>query len=241
MDITSGGATRKHCSVKKMRIISIFIATVLTLGSITVRGDEDKIHKAVENGLVTKAFLDTLTHDDVPEKWQERLEEEEKDKYFLRTYFRGEKKALTVMWSKDWVEGKAKMFVATIYDGDTRISKIARIGDAASIFPADTEGGYNQIVTLKDDGTVMIVITHDDGYLEGIEVKGRETNLMDDLEFTKAAISMENIVVPLIESITERLDSPDKNRKKKGKRNRDKSSPSTDKESKTEAVDPNGP
>jgi hypothetical protein len=127
------------------------------------------------------------------------------------------------------------MFVATIYDGDTRISKIARTGDAASILPADAEGGYNQIVSLKDDGTVMIVITHDDGYLEGIEVKGRETNLMDDLEFTKSAISMENIVAPLIESITERLDPPDKNRKKKGKRNRDKSSPGTEKESKTES------
>lgn len=216
-----------------MKITSIAIATVLTFTVPSVRGEEDRIRKAVENGLVTKAFLETLAHDDVPEKWRERMEEETKDRYFLRTYFRGDKKALTVMWSKDWVGDKAKMFVATVYDGDTRISKITRIGDAASIFPADAESGYKQIVSLKDDGTVMVVITHNDGYLEGIEVKGRETNLMDDLEFTKAAISMEHIVAPLIESITGQLDSTDKNRKKKDKRNRDNGSSGTAEESMT--------
>ncbi len=56
----------------------------------------------------------------------------------------------------------------------------------------------------------MVLITHDDGYLEGIQVRGRESQLMDDLEYTKAAISMENIVGPLLQSISEQLDSPPK-------------------------------
>jgi hypothetical protein len=203
-----------------MKPISIALAVIIAVVTPFAHG-EDKIRKAIEDGLVTKAFLDTLTHDDVPEKWRERIEEEEKDKYFLRTYFRGDRKALTVMWAKGWIDDKAKMFVATIYDGETRISKIAHIGDSSSIFPADSDDGYKQIVSLKDDGTVMIVITHENGYLEGIEVKGRESNLMNDLEYTKAAISMESIVGPLLESITEQLDATPKKQKKKDK-NRDK-------------------
>ena len=195
---------------KEMKTIFLAASTLLSVAAINVRGDEERVYRALQDGMITTAFLDTLTHDDVPTKWKERVEEEKKDKYFLHHYFRGDRKVLTVTWSADWVEAKAKMFTATVYDGDTRISRISRFGDSSNIFQPDPEDGYSQIVSLKDDGTVVVVLTNDDGYFEGIEVKGRETNLIDDLEYTKAVVTMEKFVAPLIESITEHIESPAK-------------------------------
>ncbi len=123
-----------------MRSITIALSALLFALSPTF--GQDKIRKAIADGLVTKSFLDTLTQDDVPAKWRQRKEEEEKDKYHLRTFFRGDRKALSVMWAKGWTDKKAKMFVATIYDGETRISKIAHLGDSTSVFGADSEHGY---------------------------------------------------------------------------------------------------
>lgn len=200
-----------------MKRISTIIVVVATVAFIPAYG-EDKVQKAIEEGLVTSAFLNTLTDVDVPDKWRERVEMEEKDTSFLRTHFRGDLKRLTVMWSKDWVNDKSKMFVARVYDGDISIGSIVYIGDRSSIFPADSEKGYEQIVSLKDDGTVIVEITHDDGYFEAIRVNGRETRLMGDLEYTKAAISLSNIVGPLVDSIQERKDTPAKKQKSKKKR-----------------------
>lgn len=193
---------------KKMKTIFLAIATLITAPVMTARGDEDKVHKAFQDGMITKAFLDTLTHDDVPKKWQERVEEEKKGKYLLRNYFRGDRKVLTVTWSEDWIEAKAKMFSVTVYDGDTRISRISRFGDSSNIFQPNPEDGYSQIVSLKDDGSVLVLVKNDDGYFEGIEVKGRDTNLMDDLEYTKTVVTIEKFVAPLIESITDQIESP---------------------------------
>jgi hypothetical protein len=175
---------------------------------MTARGDEDKVHKAFQDGMITKAFLDTLTHDDVPKNWRERVEEEKKDKYLLRNYFRGDRKVLTVMWSEDWIEAKAEMFSVVVYDGDKKISRISRFGDSSNIFQPNPEDGYSQIVSLKDDGSVLVLVKNDDGYFECIEVKGRATNLMDDLEYTKTVVTIEKFVTPLIESITDQIESP---------------------------------
>jgi len=192
----------------KTRLLAI--ASLFATSIIPARGDEDKVYKAMQDGIITTAFLETLTHDDVPKKWQERFEEETKDKYLYRHYFRGDRKVLTVMWAKDWIEAKAKMYSVTVYDGETQISRISRFGESSNIFQPNPDDGYSQIVSLKDDGSILVLVTNDDGYFEGIEVKGRDTNLMDDLEYTKAVVTMEKFVTPLIESITDQIESPAK-------------------------------
>ena len=193
-----------------MKTRFLAIASLLATSIIPTRGDQDKVSKAFQDGAITKAFLDTLTHDDVPAKWQERVEEETKDKYLYRHYFRGDRKVLTVMWATDWVGAKSKMYSASAYDGKKKISRISRFGDSSNIFQPNPDDGYSQIVSLKDDGSILVLVTNDDGYFEGIEVKGRDTNLMDDLEYTKAVVTMEKFVAPLIESITDKIETPDK-------------------------------
>lgn len=190
------------------KTITLAIAILIAGPVMSARGDEGKVHKAFQDGRITKAFLDTLTHDDVPKQWQERVEEEKKDQNLLRNYFRGDRKVLTVTWSEDWVEAKGKMFSAIVYDGDTKISRISRFGASTNIFQLNPKDEYSQIVSLKDDGSVLVLVKNDDGYYEGIEVKGRDTNLMDDLEYTKAVVTMEKFVAPLIESATDQIESP---------------------------------
>ncbi len=58
------------------------------------------------------------------------------------------------------------------------------------------------------------MITNDKGYFQIIEVKGRESHLMDDLEYTKNALLIEHSLGPLIEAMQDDLDGK---RKKMGK------------------------
>src|SRR5262245_1385833 len=87
----------------------------------------DKINDAISRGMVTKEFTDTLTHDDVPTKWRTTVTDSDSDRYFKKVFLRGGQKILEVMWSKDWFGARAKMFVATVYDGGERVAKIMRI------------------------------------------------------------------------------------------------------------------
>jgi hypothetical protein len=196
--------------MKKLAFLWLCLAFALPTNAAN-----DKIRQAIEKGLVTRDFLNTLTQDDVPEKWRAQKTTREMDKGVAEVYTRDSVKLLEVIWAREWTGDKEKMFVATVYHGDKRLTKIVRMGDSTSIMPSEAPKGYTVITSIKDDGAVTVTVMNDDNsFLEVIVVKGRETHLLDDLEYTKAALSMEGIVKPIMGVLQ---DAIGKKPRKKGK------------------------
>jgi len=175
----------------------------------------DKIREAIERGMVTKEFTDTLTQDDVPAKWRSAVEESQTDRYFKKAFMRGGHKVLEVMWSKDWIGARAKLFTASVYDGKARVAKILRVGEQTSVARGKDATGYELITSVKDDGRVSVMITGEKGYFEVIEVQGRDTHLLDDLEYTKAALLTSQFLEPLVDALQGQLESKPKKGTKK--------------------------
>ncbi len=176
-------------------------------GAWSIRADDTKIRQAVEKGIVTGQFLQTLTPDDVPEKWKVREETREKDNYTARTYSRGGVKVLMVQWPKGTKPGMEKMFTATLYHGGKSLTTVTHMGDSTNVLPPDASKGYKVFTAIKDDGTVSVTaMKDDDTFFESIVIRGRDTRPIDDLDYTKAALAMEGITKPLMEALQGKLD-----------------------------------
>lgn len=196
--------------MKKILLLWVCLASVLP-----IKAADDKIRQAIDNGLVTGAFLNTLTPDDVPDKWKAQKSTKETDNGVTQVYSRNRVRLLEVMWAKDWKGDREKMFVAMVYRGDKRLTKIVRIGDSTSIMQSEAPKGYQIFTSIKDDGTITVTVTNDDNtFFEGVVVKGRETHILDDLEYTKVALSIEGIVKPIVGVLQDAIDKkPTKNEK----------------------------
>ena len=168
---------------------------------------KDKIQDFIENGLVTKEALERLTEKDVPAKWKVTRQVKADQRRMLHTFSRGTSRVLEVSWRQDWVEAKQRMFVAAIYDGDTRIARIMYIKDATSVVIKDVPQGYTIMPSLNDNGTFSLKLMHQEkGFVEEIVISGRDTRPIDDLEFTKVALGMDQIISPLLEIVREQAE-----------------------------------
>jgi hypothetical protein len=161
----------------------------------------DRITEAVHKGMVTKALIDSLTIDDVPEKWRSEKKDEDGERHFVRSFYRGGQKVLSVMWATEWTGKRAKMFIATIYRGDKRIYSVPRLEDSLGFSLAKNDEGYEIFLVLKDGGPMTLTVMHDDGYFEVVTLDGRETRVIDDLSYAKQALSLEHILLPLVGAI----------------------------------------
>lgn len=164
---------------------------------------------------MTSAFLNKLTPDDVPDKWKGQKTTKETDNNVVQDYSRDGVKVLEVRWSKGWKGDKEKMFVAIVCRGAKHLARIVRLGDHISVMASEAPKDYEVFTSIKDDGTVTVNVTTDDSsFFESIVVQGRETHILDDLEYTKTALTMEKIVKPLTDAF---LDGIDKKPKKEEK------------------------
>ena len=196
-----------------MKLFLIVLLFVLSSTHLTPAAD-DKIRQAVENGVVTGAFLNTLTDDDVPEKWKAQKKPKETDKTFKQVYSRDGVRVLEVMWGKDWTGDKEKMFVATVYRGEKRLTKIVRLGDSTCIICSDAPKGYQVFTSIKDDGTVTVSVTDDESnFFDGVIVKGRDSHPIDDLEYTKAVLAIEGFK-PLVGLFKDAFEKKSKKKEK---------------------------
>jgi hypothetical protein len=201
-------------SMKRTLLCTAFLLT----GVLSVHAADDKIRKAVDQGLVTSEFLKTLTYDDVPEDWKAQKKSVPNEKHTKLSYSRGGVRRLEVQWANDWTGDKGKMFVATVYHGEKRLAKIVRIGDSTTVFSTDTPKGYQVMTSIKDDGTASVTVLSDDSsFIDGVIIKGRDTHLLDDLEYTKAALAVESITKPLVGAIQDALDKKPRKKARKSK------------------------
>ena len=197
-----------------LKIPLLWLGLVL---AISAHGAEEKLRQALENGPVTSDFLKKLTADDVPEKFKTEKETKETGNVITRLYKRGGSQRLRVTWFKDAKGDKKDTFLATVYDGDTRLASIDHASGSTHIVPADDPKGYSVSTTIKDDGQVTVLFMNEaNSFLEGVSVRGRDTHITDDLEYTKATLSMNWFIKPLLETLKETVgDSPKEATKKK--------------------------
>ena len=193
---------------------TLTLITLLLLAHIATGAE--KLTHAIENGLVTKEILNTLTDDDVPKKWRTTVEDQSNERYVIKSFLRGGQRVLVVTWNREWTGTRSNMFTATIYDGQRRLGKIIKFTDGTvSVMPQpkDTHT-YNLMTSLKEDGKMSVTIMNYDGYFQTVEVRGRDTHLLDDLEYTKSAVSIEQIGKPLAEAIEDEIGKKPKKTKR---------------------------
>jgi hypothetical protein len=175
----------------------------IAIGNLIAVGADTNIENIVKSGIATRDELDTLTTNDIPKNFRVRVESENVQDYTKKVYFRGDQKILEVMWRTNCVGSMSNMFVATIYDGTNKIGKVSSFSDGMVNFmqPRNTRNDYDMITSIKTNGLAKLMFSNDKGYLQIIELKGRETGLMNDLEYTKSTTLIEDVGKPLVEAI----------------------------------------
>ena len=193
---------------------TLIIVTTLLLAQIAIGAD--KLTQAIEKGLVTKEMLNVLTDDDVPKKWRTTVQDQSNERYVKKSFLRGGQRVLVVTWNREWTGARSNMFTASVYDGKRRIGTIIKFTDGTvTVMPPPEEARSYQLTTsLKEDGKMSVTIMNDDGYFQTVEVRGRDTHLLDDLEYTKGAVAIEQIGKPLAEAIEDELGKKPKKSKK---------------------------
>jgi len=171
------------------------ILLAVVLAPIVVRADTswEQFSEAVDQAQATNRIIDKLTTNDVPNKWRTTVEESVTNSYTKKIFFRGERKVLEVGWSKHWTGARSNMFVAQIYDGGTLVSRINGFGETTFVNPPEESKQYEVTTSIKKDGKVTVEATNGKNYAEFFEVRGRDTHPMDDLEYTKTMLKLEQM------------------------------------------------
>ena len=185
------------------------VALLLWLPISAQAGDE-KIREAARKSLIDAEFVKALTPDDVPDDWKcVKVIDETKGQTVL-TYSRKGSKRLSVIWTDDWTGEKEKRFSALVYEGDKKLFSIARFNQETTVFPPDGEEGYRVITAVKEDGSMTVtILDKNGGFMDVIVVDGRNTRLIEDLEYTKAALSI-GAMEPILNALKGALEKSEK-------------------------------
>ena len=189
----------------------VLILTTLALVPHTSGGAEaaEKFKDAAATAALTQDGLSTLSVEEVPEKWRTKVEDKSTENLTIKVFWRGKNKVLEVLWRNDWTGTRSNMFSATVYDHQTKIGKIVGLpGEAVITQPKEARVAYNVSTVIKDNGRVLLMTSNESGYFQVIEVEGRRTRPMDDIEFTKMAVGVGQILPPLWEAIDELRKQP---------------------------------
>ena len=155
----------------------------------------------MQEGVLTAEIIDKLTLVDVPTEWKSVRSVVETDTGTVVTFKRGEDKVLEVRWAKKWTEKKTQWFACSVYTQGKRSAVIIRV-DSLSVMPEFPASEVNVLTSIADNGAVTVSLFKADRTLvESIVVDGRNTHLMDDLEFTKAKFAEERVVRPMLEAM----------------------------------------
>lgn len=190
---------RCYALMRTTTLLALLFTVQLAIGA-------DRLKAILDTGIVTREKLNTLSGDDVPDKWRTKVEDESTEKYTMKVFFRGNKKILEVLWLKAWTGARSNMLTATVYDGQKRVGKVVRFSDKTTSIsqPEDSRAAYQMSTSIKDDGKVSVSFASDSGYFQVVEVEGRDTHLIDDLEYTKQAVMLEH-AMQVVEAIEDEI------------------------------------
>jgi hypothetical protein len=202
----------KQCptAMRVLVLTALALTAQLTFGTDEI-AKTNKLKWALVKAKVTQEMLKTLTYDGVPDEWRTKVEDQSTERFTKKVFWRGNDKVLEVLWSKDWTGTRSNMFVATVYDGRRRIGRIDRSDGTTDVTqPKDARVAYNMTTMIKTNGLASVMFSSDGGYLQVVKVSGRDTHLMDDIEYTRFAVGVEQIGGPLFEALDEIRKRPSK-------------------------------
>lgn len=198
--------------MKRLLILCLAVA-----GSTPVHADDslDKLRAAIDKGISATAVLSKLKPKDVPKEFRSELETLQREKYTVQRYSRGGERRLEVSWNTEWTGAREKYFMAVLYHGKTALMLVGHLGDSSS-FTQPTAPGYELHTNIKDSGEVTLLVENEElGFMEAVELNGRQTHLADDLEYTKAILVQERFLNPLQDALKEAIGATPGQSKKK--------------------------
>jgi len=204
------------CGISALQFASAGLTAVVCLvGCTTERAASasDQLERLVNQGLMTKARLDQTSQSDVPEKWRTTITTRTNGDYTVKAFSRGHNRVLEVRWRSEWVGAKSNRFNATIFDGTKRISNIFGFPDGSTgvMQTSEAKPDYELSTTIKPEGTASVTV-FGPGFMDTIQLRGRDTHLMDDLEHMKAMVINEEVIQPSMEVL---MDEMGKSKRKK--------------------------
>ena len=181
------------------------IVIMIALGIRAAIGADTNIEQIVGKGIVIRGESNTLSSNDVPKKFRTRVEDQSADGYTRKGYFRGDEKVLEVEWKTSWTGPMSSVFAATVYDGSNKIGKVMASSDGSIniMQPRITRNDYNLITSVKTNGLVELIFSNDKGYLQIIEINGRDTRLLDDLEYVNSAVLIDEVAKTPVDPVKE--------------------------------------
>ena len=131
-------------------------------------------------------------------------------------FSRGKDKVLDLLWSKEWTGAASNLFTGTVFDGTKRIGKIVSFsnGSTSVTQTKDTRTDYDMTTTIQEDGKVSVTFMGDN-YFQNIEIRGRNTRLIDDLEYTKSTVMIERVGRPWVDALEDELGKKKSTRRQK--------------------------
>jgi len=172
-----------------------------------------KLEALIAHGQRTMEDLEQMSPQDVPEKWRSMTSTSTNDQYTIKEHYRGTAKVLEIRWRSEWVGAASNRFNGTIFDGKRRIGNIVGFADGSTgVMPlAQANPEYQLSTTIKPGGAAEVTVFGPE-YMESIRLCGRDTHLMDDLEYMKAAVITEEVIVPSTEVFKDEIDRAKRNR-----------------------------
>jgi hypothetical protein len=186
----------------------IITILALTLCISQTLGSSESVRNAAEEGLAMIQRVNSLTVEDVPPEWRAQKTIETIKSSTVVQYFRDEMKILQITWKDDWVGDKGGFFGGTVFANGVTVARLMSLGD--SVFVSVTPGiiDYTVGVLIKENSKIEINISFQDGeFFDGVVVDGRNSRLIDDLEFTKNVLNFEYAIKPITQSFLDGIRS----------------------------------
>ena len=189
-------------SITSKQVMRVLIIIAIIFVVQTVTASDTNIERVVKEGIATSDEIKTLSTNDIPARWRTRVVDHSAEARAGKIFLRGDERVLEVIWKTDWIGSRSNDFTATVYDGEKVIGKVLAFSDAVNIMqPRKTRNDYDMTTSIKTNGLVKVMFFNDKGYLQIIEIRGRDTRLMDDLEYTKIAMLIDGVGKPLVGAI----------------------------------------
>lgn len=159
-------------------------------------------------------IIKNLQESDIPEEWKSTVATRETETLIVKTYSRGGVKLLTVGWPKKGSDAQQTM--ATLYHDQIELATIMINKDRATVTPSRNKKTEAYMVSseLRKDGQFSVLVNNLDGsFMEWVIVNGRDTSLLNDLQYAKMVLSTAGLK-PLMDSMRDEAKERAKDPKK---------------------------
>lgn len=168
--------------------------------------------EAIHEGLAAKLESDSLTAGDIPREWTSSVTASTNGPCVIRAHFRGTNKVMEVTWRQGWTGSQDKMFCALFMDGTNQLGRVMGFQGSTAFEDHASKPEYRVTFWVETNGeqTVSVCSRKSVAFVETYVIRGRQSCLEDDLEYTRNRVRLEGIATPLGKALGEQDAGKDK-------------------------------